>query len=58
MTLCPVISTQECPEYQKLVDAYQMGFNCKNNDAEDLADKLNRLIGNEELRVKIGRNAR
>ena len=54
----PILSTQESPEYRALVDEYKMGFNCKNNDAEDLAEKLNILIENEELRLEMGRNAR
>ena len=28
----PVINTQENQEYRDLVDKYQMGFNCRNND--------------------------
>ena len=54
----PVISTQENYEYKKLIDEYQMGFNCKNNDPDDLAEKLKRLINNKELRLKMGKNAR
>ena len=54
----PVLSTQECKEYRHLVKEYQMGFNCKNGDANDLADKLVKLIGNAELRRKLGANAR
>lgn len=53
-----VLSTQECEEYRRLVDAYRMGFNCKNGDAEDLADHLQRLLSDEELRNEMGRNAR
>ena len=54
----PVLSTQECKEYRHLVKEYQMGFNCKNGDANDLADKLVKLIENAELRRKLGANAR
>ena len=54
----PVISTQENEEYKDLIDQYEMGFNCKNNDAEDLAAKLKILIEDEKLRHKMGRNAR
>lgn len=54
----PVVSTQESEEYRKLVDDYQMGFNCRNNDAADLAEKLNILILDPTLREQMGRNAR
>ena len=35
-----------------------MGFNCRNHDAADLADKLETLIGDPGLREEMGRNAR
>lgn len=54
----PVVSTQENDEYRELVKKYQMGFNCKNGDAKDLADKLEILALDKELRQRMGRNAR
>lgn len=54
----PVISTQECNEYRKLVDNYQMGFNCKNNNSADLSEKLGMLIYDRKLRHEMGKNAR
>lgn len=54
----PIVSTQENEEFQKLVDEYQMGFNCKNNDSADLAEKIKRLVDDEKLRTQMGRNAR
>ena len=54
----PVLNTQECEEYCQLVDAYKMGFNCNNNDANDLANKLKRLVVDKKLRVQMGINAR
>lgn len=54
----PVLNTQECQEYRDLVKEYKMGFNCKNGDAEELADKLQRLIEDKNLRVQMGKNAR
>lgn len=54
----PVINTQECDEYRSLVDEYRMGFNCRNHDPVDLAEKLNILIQDERLRKEMGRNAR
>ena len=54
----PVVSTQESEEYRKLIDQYQMGFNCRNNDSEDLAEKIKILVDNKETREKMGINAR
>jgi glycosyltransferase involved in cell wall biosynthesis len=54
----PVLNTQECREYRDLVKSYEMGFNCKNSDSRDLAEKLYLLIQDVELREKMGRNAR
>ena len=54
----PVINTQESPEYRKLVSDYNMGFNCKNGDAADMAQKLTMLMNSMELRKEMGRNSR
>lgn len=54
----PVLNTQECEEYRTLVQQYHMGFNCNNNDAQDLAEKMMILIGDSGLRREMGRNAR
>ena len=54
----PVVSTQENEEYRSLVEKYNMGFNCKNNDPIDVAEKLRVLILDSELREKFGKNAR
>ncbi len=54
----PVVNTQECLEYRNLVDKYQMGLNCKNNDPRDLAEKLSILLKDEKLRIQMGKNSR
>ena len=54
----PVVSTQECKEYRDLVEEYNMGFNCNNNDSVDLAEKIRVLVDNRELRHDMGINAR
>lgn len=54
----PVLNTQESSEYRNLVETYKMGLNCNNNDAKDLAKKLQLLCANKELREKMGKNAR
>lgn len=54
----PVMNTQECEEYRNLVDEYKMGFNCNNNDPQDLAEKIILLMNDEQLRSRMGANAR
>lgn len=54
----PVVNTQECEEYRNLVDEYKMGFNCNNNDPRDLAEKIILLMNDEQLRSRMGANAR
>ena len=54
----PVVSTQESSEYKKLIDDYHMGFNCKNNNSEDLAEKIKLLVNNQQLTHEMGVNAR
>lgn len=54
----PVLNTQESPEYRKLVEDYNMGFNCRNGDAKDLAEKLTILLQDAPLRKAMGANAR
>lgn len=54
----PVLNTQVSKEYRQLVDNYKMGFNCKPESPEDLADKISILIKDEELRREMGKNAR
>lgn len=54
----PVINTQESPEYRNLVEDYNMGFNCKNGNTEEIAEKIKTLIEDKSLRDEMGRNAR
>lgn len=54
----PVINTQESPEYRSLVSNYNMGFNCNNGDAADMAEKLKKLMNDPSLRKEMGKNAR
>ncbi len=54
----PVINTQNSPEYCRLVEEYQMGFNCVQEGPEALAGKIRALMDDPELREKMGRNAR
>lgn len=54
----PVVSTQECEEYRNLVSSYNMGYNCNNDDANDVADKLIGLMQNASERKEMGKNSR
>ncbi len=54
----PVLNTQNSDEYRALVEEYRMGFNCRNGDAADLAEKLEKLMDDPGLREEMGRNAR
>lgn len=54
----PVLNSQECMEYRDLVDKFKMGLNCKNGDAKDMADKLETLLTDSNLRTEMGKGAR
>lgn len=54
----PVLNTQNSPEYRRLVETYEMGFNCASGDAAALADKISRLMAEPALRLRMGANAR
>lgn len=54
----PVINTQECEEYKKLVDDYNIGFNIENNNPELMAEKILELYNNKTLREEMGKNNR
>ena len=45
----PVVSTQESREYRTLVEKYHMGFNCQNGNAQEIADKIQKLILSPEM---------
>lgn len=54
----PVLNTQENQEYRELVESFQMGFNCNNNDPIDLAKCIKKLVMDKALRKEMGENAR
>lgn len=54
----PVVNSQDSIEYRNLVEDYRMGLNCNNEDAHDIALKLEKLITDENMRVEMGKNAR
>lgn len=54
----PIVSTQENEEFKDLIESYNMGYNCKNNDSKELAEKIKKLIKDKDLREQMGINAR
>ena len=54
----PVVNSQESQEYRRLINEYQMGINCNNEDPEDMAKKVEELLLDDTKRVKMGKNAR
>ena len=54
----PVVSTQECEEYRNLVNSYNVGYNCTNEDVKDIAEKIELLAQNKNLREELGKNNR
>lgn len=53
----PVVNTQECKEYRSLIEEYNAGLNCENNP-QDISDKIEKLIKDKNLRLKMGTNNR
>ena len=54
----PVINTQECNEYRKLIKEYNMGVNCISNNAIDMADKISFVLSNQNILTQMGQNSR
>ena len=54
----PVVSTQECPEYQKLLEDYNCGINCDPESPEQVSAALALLINDRQKRQQMGQNSR
>ena len=54
----PVVSTQECPEYRKLLETYGCGINCPPEDASSVADALEKLLKDPQLRKEMRQRSR
>lgn len=54
----PVVNTQECEEYRSLIKSYECGINCDCEDTVGVADAIERLYNNKELREKMSHNSR
>lgn len=53
----PVINTQESPEYRALIEEYQCGINCECGNAEQVAQAIEDLAADKELRKQMGENS-
>ena len=54
----PVVSTQTTQEYIDLLSKYNAGLTAKNEDVNDLKDKIIYLIDNPQIRLEMGKNHR
>lgn len=52
----PVLNTQRSKEYRRLIKEYQMGISC--DSSEDLAENIEKLMRDQQLRITMGNNAR
>jgi glycosyltransferase involved in cell wall biosynthesis len=53
----PVINTQESQEYRQLVTNYNCGINCECGNSDEVADAIEKLALNVDLREQMGRNS-
>ena len=54
----PVVNTQECEEYRALMTDYKCGINCQVDSVQEVAEALEMLIKDENLRTEMGKNSR
>lgn len=54
----PVVSTQESPEYRHLLKSYEAGFYCNNTDAGTMANIIENLYLDKDLRNRMAENSR
>ncbi len=53
----PVINTQNSPEYRALIDEYNCGINCESGNAQSVADAIEKLYNDEQLKKSMGENS-
>ena len=53
----PVINTQNSPEYRALIDEYKCGINCESGNAQSVADAIEKLYNDEQLRRSMGESS-
>lgn len=54
----PILSTQNCLEYKKLLEEYNCGITCDSKSINDIAEAMKYLIMNKKEREKMGKNSR
>ena len=54
----PVINTQECKEYRNLVEKYDVGINCNEDNIESIVDAIYTMYNDKKLRILQGKNNR
>lgn len=53
----PVINTQNSSEYRALIDEYNCGINCESGNAQSVADAIEKLYNDEQLKKEMGENS-
>lgn len=53
----PVINTQNSPEYHKLIDDYNCGINCESGNAQSVANAIEKLYKDKDLKKQMGENS-
>lgn len=54
----PVVSTQECEEYRNLLKKYNAGINCSNDDAESVANAIEKLMTDKKTYIEMKKGSR
>lgn len=54
----PVVNTQQCDEYRRLLEQYDCGINCETSNSDQVADAIVKLIKDKKLRTIMGQNSR
>lgn len=54
----PVINTENCQEYKNLLEKYEAGFNCINENPKDISEKIELLINDKKKRASMGKGNR
>lgn len=54
----PVVNTQECPEYRRLIEEYGCGINCGTENKSEVADAIAYLVQNPGRAKQMGAASR
>lgn len=53
-----VVNDQNSPEYRKMLEEYDCGINCRNNDVVSFSEAIKKLYYDKELRERMRNNAK